>query len=256
MANSNQSTLATFQIIEAMASIGESARITELARMLDMPRARVYRYLQTLVSIGYAQQDPETERYKLTLKLFHLGQAVAESTELTALARPQMARLRTETECTVTFSLLEAQGMRVAEIVRVDSPVQIVTRPGSLLSFHASAQGKLALAFGDPENWDQVRAAKLQAFTDRTITDLATLEAQVAEVAKQGWATAPEETLRGVNALSAPIFDARARLVATLTIAASVQDISEPPSQKQIKAVVTAARRISENLGYTRGDVI
>lgn len=115
-----------------------------------MPKARVYRFLQTLVAIGYVAQDPDTERYRLTLKLYHLGQAIADGTELITVARPEMIRLRDVTGQTVTLSVLEERGMRVIDIVRMESPVQIVTKPGALLDFHASAQGKLALAFGRP----------------------------------------------------------------------------------------------------------
>ena len=69
--SANQSTQVAFQIIEVMAAAGETMRVTDLARQLGMPKARIYRFLQTLVAIGYVVQDAETERYRLTLKLFH-----------------------------------------------------------------------------------------------------------------------------------------------------------------------------------------
>ena len=136
--SANQSTQVAFQIIEVMAAAGETMRVTDLARQLGMPKARIYRFLQTLVAIGYVVQDAETERYRLTLKLFHLGQAIADGTQLITLARPELIRLRDVTGQTTTLSVLEEQGMRVIDIVRTDSPVQIVTKPGALLAFPAS----------------------------------------------------------------------------------------------------------------------
>lgn len=247
----NQSTQVAFQIIEVMAAGGESMRVTDLARQLGMPKARIYRFLQTLVAIGYVIQDPETERYRLTLKLFHLGQAIADGTQLITVARPELIRLRDLTGQTVTLSVLEEQGMRVIDIVRMESPVQIVTKPGALLDFHASAQGKLALAFGPARLWDVVRGAALHAYTGNTITDIAALEREVGEVRTRGWAVAPSEVLPGVNAVSAPILDANNTLVGSINIAGPVQTIRPKPDAAQITAVLGAGRTISVSLGCT-----
>jgi len=249
--SANQSTQVAFRIIEEMAPLGEGIRLTDLARRLEMPKPRIYRFLQTLVTIGYVEQDPQTERYSLTLKLFHLGQAIADGTQILTVARPVMIRLRDALHLTTTLSLLEPAGMRVVDIVRVETPVQIVTKPGALLHLHASAQGKLALAFGPPELWDLVRGAPLARLTDDTNTDLARLEAEVAEVRKRGWASAPGEVLPGVNALSAPICDATNTMIGSLNIVGSVQSILREPDISQIEALREAARSISINLGCT-----
>jgi DNA-binding IclR family transcriptional regulator len=219
-----------------------------------MPKPRVHRFLKTLLTLGYVQQDTATERYRLSLKLYHLGQALADHTILLSEARPQMVQLRDATKQTTTLSAVEAAGMRVLDIVRAQSPVEIVTRPGALLDFHASAQGKVALAFGAPDNWRVVRAGPLRKWTAFTNTSVAKLEAEVETVRSAGWAEAPEQTLAGVNALSAPVFDASARLVATITIAGPMAAIPSPPGADQIEAVTRAAMTISSNLGYAERD--
>ena len=247
----NQSTQVAFQIIEVMAAAGETMRVTDLARQLGMPKARIYRFLQTLVAIGYVVQDTETERYRLTLKLFHLGQAIADGTQLITVARPELIRLRDATGQTTTLSVLEEQGMRVIDIVRTDSPVQIVTKPGALLAFHASAQGKLALAFGPARLWEVVRAAPLEAVTADTKTDLAALEREIVQVRKQGWAVAPSELLPGVNAISAPILDAANQMIGSINIAGPVQTVRPKPDAAQLSAVRGAGRTISVSLGCT-----
>ncbi|GHF46303.1 IclR family transcriptional regulator [Seohaeicola zhoushanensis] len=235
----NQSTVAAFRILEEMATHAEPSRVTDLANALEMPRARIYRYLQTLVSLGYVRQDPVTERYRLTLKLFHLGQAIADATQLTSVARPIMAALRDAIGQTVTLSLPEPEGMRVMDIVRIETPVQIVTRPGALLPFRTSAQGKLALAFGRPELLAQVDVGELPE----------RLAQEVAKARETGWAVAPEEALPGVNAISAPIFDIEGRFAATITIVGSVQDIKPEPAEAFVAAVTRAAREITADLG-------
>ena len=244
----NQSTVAAFAILEEMAARGEPSRVTDLAKALGMPRARVYRYLHTLVSLGYVRQDPATERYRLTLKLFHLGQAIADGTQLTSAARPVMAALRDRIGQTVTLSIPEETGMRVIDIVRVETPVQIVTRPGAILPLHTSAQGKVALAWGGPGYRSALETA-LAALAPGDRPDPDWLEDQIAHARQAGWAVAPEETLRGVNAVAAPIFDIEGRFTATITIVGSVQDIKPEPAEVFVDAAIGAAREISAELG-------
>ncbi|MEP3435904.1 MAG: IclR family transcriptional regulator [Hoeflea sp.] len=247
----NHSAIAAFQIIEEMAPIPEAVRVTDLARRLGMPRAKVYRYLQTLCNIGYVRQDPVTERYRLTLKLFHVGQAIADGTQLTSTARPVMVQLRDKVGLTCTLSIPEDAGMRVVDIVRVDSPVQIVTKPGALLSFHASAQGKVALAFGNPDLLSAQLASDHAPLANGKAFDPDRLQAEILHASQTGWAVAPEETLSGLNAISSPIFDLENSFVATITIAGSMQDIPAEPSATLCAAVTQAARAISKDLGCT-----
>lgn len=244
----NQSTVAAFAILEEMAQHSEDSRVTDIAAKLDMPRARVFRYLQTLMHLGYVRQDPTTDRYRLTLKLFHLGQAIADGTQLTSVARPIMAALRDAVGQTVTLSIPETDGMRVIDIVRMETPVQIITKPGALLALHASAQGKIALAWGDPQY-----RARLEAMAADELAlqgrDMAWLDAEIAHARKTCWAVAPEEALPGVNAISAPIFDSTGQFVATITIAGSVLHITPTPPEHFIVSVLQAARDISGDLG-------
>lgn len=247
----NQSTQVAFILIEAMAAIGEPVALSELARRVGMPKPRVFRFLRTLLAMGYVLQDEATGRYRLSLKLFHLGQAIADQTMLLTEARPLMVQLRNATRQTTTLSVVEAEGMRIMDIVRADTPVQIVTRPGSVLDFHSSAQGRLALAYGPAERLDAALSKPLTAWTPATQTDPARLRGIVADVRKAGWADAPEQTLVGINALAAPIFDASNQMIATVTIAGPLNALTSPPDRALVDAVRRTGRTISTNLGCT-----
>ncbi|MCO5134249.1 MAG: IclR family transcriptional regulator [Phyllobacteriaceae bacterium] len=248
--SSNQSTQIAFAVIECMVEFGRPVALAELTRRLDIPKVRVFRFLRTLLAMGYVLQDADTEHYRLSYKLYHLGQALADSTDMLREARPVMTELRDKTGMTVSFGQIEESGMRVLDMVRSEHPVAIVTRPGALLDFHSSAQGKVALAFGDKKLWQQV-PEELRPWTSATNTDRAKLEAEVAKVLKQGWADAPGETLEGVSALSAPVRDMTGNLIATLTLAGPTNFLGSPPKDQYIAAICESAARISSNLGYT-----
>ncbi|MCK9554078.1 IclR family transcriptional regulator [Aquamicrobium sp.] len=243
----NQSTQIAFMVIEVMAEIGQPVGLSDLARRLGVSKVRAFRFLRTLLSLGYVLQDPETEKYRLSYKLYHLGQALADSTDILREARPVMVELRDATGFTVSFSQMEPGGMRILDMVRSEQPVVIVTRPGALLDFHASAQGKIALAFGGA----QLGEAPLRQWTAETLTDPVGIAVEVGAARKRGWAEAPNQTLAGVAAVSAPVFDMTAGFVATLTISAPTNTIGSPPDPAYVEALSAAARKISKNLGNT-----
>ncbi|MBJ6923235.1 helix-turn-helix domain-containing protein, partial [Vibrio cholerae] len=67
--------------------------ISDLAQRLMMSKSTVYRFLQTMKTMGYVSQEGETENYSLTLKLFELGAAALEYVDLVELADVEMRRI-------------------------------------------------------------------------------------------------------------------------------------------------------------------
>ena len=84
----------TLSVIEAMADYGDPIGVSELAKLVGANKPRIYRHLRTLVGRQYVIQDTETDKYQLTLRLFHLGQAIATGTSFLKEARRIMPLLR------------------------------------------------------------------------------------------------------------------------------------------------------------------
>ena len=61
--------LKVFAILQALSEHSEIG-ISELAVQLYMPKATVYRFLQTMNTLGYVRQEPSSERYGQAVKTF------------------------------------------------------------------------------------------------------------------------------------------------------------------------------------------
>ena len=248
--DSIQSVVTALNIIEHMAEAGGPIGVSDLARAVGRTKPRIYRHLRTLVDQGYVTQDPQTDQYQLTLAFFHIGQAVAEQASFLTEARRAMPALYDKVQQTITIGQVDADGVRVLDIIRHRSEIEITARPGAVFDLHASAQGKVALAFGPAALWNVVKAGPLRALTEKTNTSLKRLKDEVAQVKEQGWAVAPEEALIGINALSAPVFDGTGALAGTINIVGSVQFLEPEPAPHFIEAVVEAAQQVSARLGF------
>jgi IclR family transcriptional regulator, KDG regulon repressor len=240
----------TFAIVERLAKAHGPLGVSELAVSTSIGKARIYRHLRTLVGLGYVAQEALGERYVLTMKLCHLGQAIAEQSDFQEAARGCMPALRARVGQSVVIGQVEDAGVRVVEILRHHSKVEISSRPGTLFDFHCTAQGKLALAFGPARLWKRLQRTPLRKWTSATITDLERLRSEIDRVKRRGWAVAPGEILSGINALAAPIFDASGTLAGTIGILGSIQHVAPRPAPRLVSAVQVAARVASRRLGF------
>jgi IclR family transcriptional regulator, KDG regulon repressor len=245
-----EAVVTTLNIIEHMAQARGPIGVSELASAVGMPKPRIYRHLRTLLSRGYVTQQAESEKYGLTMRLSHIARAIADQSGIQVEMRGVMSALRERVRQSVVVGQIEDEGVRVLDILRQASAVEISSRPGTLFDFHCTAQGKVALAFGPPKLWKKVLRAPLRRWTEATLTDPARLKAEVDRVRKRGWAVAPGEVLSGINALAAPVFDAGGALVATIGVLGSTQHVAPRPAPALLAAVLAAAGDFSRRLGY------
>jgi DNA-binding IclR family transcriptional regulator len=242
----------SLRMLDHLASSRQPVGVTELATLFGSSKATVYRHLQTLVRHGYLRQDPATLRYEVGIKLFVLGERIRERFDVLAVARDEMGRLRDEVDQAVTLSALVQDQVVVLEVLQGRAIVNFATQPGTVLDLHASAHGKVALAFGPAALLDACTARTLKAWTPETICKRAELERAIEQVRVRGWAVAPNEVLQGVNGLAAPVFNHLGAYVGAVAAVGSVQHIAATPSKQQVKAVTGAAERISQRLGWRK----
>ena len=248
--NATATTDLSLRLLERLAMSREPIGISELAREFETSKTKVYRHLQTLARHAFVRQDGATRRYEAGIKLFMLGEHLRERFDILNAARGDMAQLRDATGHAVTLTTLVEDQVVVLELFHGHTIVEFGTRPGTVLDLHASAHGKVALAFGAPGLLERCVAKPLKAWTPQTICSRAALERAVAEVRKRGWATAANQVITGVNGLAAPVFNHNGHYAGAIAVAGSVQYITATPSPEQIRAVMTAAHGISKKMGW------
>src|SRR4051812_4618152 len=240
----------SLRLLERLASAREAIGVSELAREFAASKATVYRHLRALVQHGFVHQDAATARYSGGIKLFVLGERLRERFDILAVARDDLAHLRNETGQPATLTTLVEGQVVVLEVLQGTALVNFGTQPGTVLDLHASAHGKVALAFGPPALLQQCLAKPRKAWTSHTICSRTALERAIAQVRTRRWATAPNQVLEGVNGLAAPVFYHSGAYAGAVAIAGSIQYIPATPPPAQVKAVTKAAARISQKLGW------
>lgn len=224
--------------------------ITDLASATGLPKSTTHRLVTALVNEGLLVQDEDNHKYALSLRLTALGASILSSNIVRKSARPMLMTLRDETHESVHLAILE--GMEAVIIDTEDSYffVRAVNVPGQYLPAHAVSTGKVLLAY----QWDVrlreiLSHAKLQKYTEQTITDPHLLLEELNHVRALGYAISCGELEEGIDAVAAPIFDHLGTVVASVSIGGP----SERCRQKRdelIGAVTRAGQEISQALRY------
>lgn len=238
------------RILEHLSVQRSDTGVTAIATAIGVSKSRAHRHLRTLMEQDYVVQALGSDKYRVGSRLVTLGRVVAEHFDLASVARPVMRELRDLLGHPVVVSQIDLGGARVLATIMGKAPIEISVREGSVLSFHGSSQGKVALAWGDAAVRERVFGSRLEMHTPSTIVSPSALRTEIARIKARGWAASPNEVMAGVNALAAPLFDGSAACVGAVAIVDSIQYLEATPSEGQIQQVLEAAARISRALGY------
>ena len=215
-------------LLEELRDSEQSLGVNELARRIGVNASTASRLLATLESAGIVQREDTipTRPYRLGLALVTLADRVLSRLDLQAPrpADPRRARWSRTGE-TATLSLPGEREAITVDSVPSRSSVVSMARLGRPSIAHATAVGKVMLAFGGGR---LPRERDLVALTDRTITDRATLAAEIAAVREHGYGTVFGEREVDVNAIAAPVFDRAGALAAILGLQAPASRLEDP----------------------------
>jgi IclR family acetate operon transcriptional repressor len=232
-------------VLDALSDGAPELGTNEIARRTGINASTVSRLLATLARSGMVEHVAATGRYRLGLRLLQLGNAVRGRLDLRELARPHLHALARETGETATLSAPGERDAVTVDFVQSAASVQSVARLGRPSIGHATATGKVLLAFGRA----QLPPGTLKAFTPRTITDRRRLAAELERVRQRGYADAVGERELDLNAVAAPIFGPDDELVAIMGVQGPAPRFAGARVRAALDLLVARAEELSETLG-------
>jgi DNA-binding IclR family transcriptional regulator len=233
--------------------VDQEHRVGEMAAMLGVDKSVASRLAATLANRGFLERAPGSEAFRIGPEIGRLGVLnMGSSHNLVELARRPMENLAAETEETVNLARLEDS--KVVNIAQVNGAhlVGVGDWVGWKTEPHATANGKVLLAFVEDSTEDVSLRTPLESFTRQTITKVGDLRSELERVRAEGWAATLGELEEGFNGVAVPVSDAVGRCRASLSVSGPVYRM--PPARLPEVAVLCkkAAGEISVSLGKTR----
>jgi IclR family KDG regulon transcriptional repressor len=243
--------LKVFAILQSLSERNETG-ISELSVRLAMPKATVYRFLQTMKTLGYVRQEVDSERYGLSMRIFELGAKALQYPDLVEICKPHMQRLSESTGETVHLGMLIDS--EIIYVHKVDSRhmLGMYSRVGRRAPLHCTAIGKVLLAWEKPERRTEIlKGCDFKRFREKTITTREDFDVELERTLAQGFGQDREEFDDHIRCASIPIFDRMNQVVAGLSVSFPTFRYDTAREPELVAELRNASRDISRQLGCT-----
>lgn len=224
--------------------------VTEIAQALGLSKAVVHRTLTAFCKKGYGELDETTHRYRLGPQSMFLGLSYLEHLDVRAAAHEVLEDLVAETEATATLSMRVGWSRVYLDQVLPKQDVKMVVQLGKPFPLHTGASSKALLAFlPEAEREEYLSAHDLVQLTPHTITDVAQLRAELAQIQARGFAVSMGERDANAGSVAAPVFAHDGRLEAVISACGPVDSFRDK-ADEAAKVLVEKTTRLSERFGY------
>jgi len=224
--------------------------VTEVSRELEIHKSTAYRLLTTLRDRGLVEQDAATEKYRLGFGLVLLARAVSADLDILRCARPVCERLSEHTRETVTLAVLESDDAVIIHQTISRASALSVDWTGRHTPLHATAAGKIFLAYMPEDQLLRILEGPLERFTENTIVDQPSLKNHTKEIQATGYGYTVEELEIGLNAVGAPIRSADGAVVGAVGVSGPAFRLPSDSLPEIGELSKRAATEISRCLGF------
>jgi DNA-binding IclR family transcriptional regulator len=222
--------------------------LAAICRRTGLPLTTVHRLVHEL-ELGAALVRGADGDYEIGSKIWRLGTLASVHVELREVALPYMEDVYELGNDAVQVAVLDGLRCLVVDRIAGSRTISVLSKPGSRLPLHATGVGKVLLAFGGTELQDAVLGS-LDRYTDRTITDVATLRSQLTTIRSQGFAVTHEELAPGATSVAVPLRGKGGSVIAALGVVSSSDntEISRMVPVLQVTAAALSKKLVQSGL--------
>jgi DNA-binding IclR family transcriptional regulator len=230
------------QLLVRVVESSEPETVTELAETTGLPKSTASRLVAALERQGLVQRDGGRGSVRPGPVLVSFARRRLPDADLVGLSGPALDRLAEATGETVNLAVATTRG--VEQLAQRDSRHFLGSTNwiGRTVPYHASAVGKVFLAYGTAR-----APERLERLAPRTIVDREELERALGETLARGYATAVEELEPGLWAVAAPIHGT-SRVVAALSVSGPTIRLQDGLLEELGRLLIAEADAVSVHL--------
>jgi DNA-binding IclR family transcriptional regulator len=241
------------QILDCFGFDHQELSVSEIGFKTSLHRSTAHRILMALEYNDLIQQNPETGKYRLGIKLFKLGHQAASHLNLEEICRPFLTRIMNETKETVHLAVLDDDQVLYLDKVEGPHALRMPSRVGRRIPTYCTSLGKAMLSCLEDQKVRKIfRKHSLRPCTVNTVKTVDRLLMDLRMIRKRGYSVDNEEIEIGLRCVGAPIRDYTGAMVGAISVAAPSARLAMQKIPSVGKLVMAVAEEISEKLGYEK----
>lgn len=207
------------RIIQAFNRDRRQLTLSDIARLVDLPRASVRRTLHTLMHLGFA--ETEGRLFRLTPRVLTLARAYLLSNSITDILQPAVERMTAEVGEACSAAVLDGDDVIMIAHASPNRVINLSGQIGFRLPAVSSSLGRVLLAALDDRELDRLlRRIEPEKLTNATIVDRAKLRHAIRKARADGYSLVHQEVELGFHSISVPLRRLDGRVIASLNIGA------------------------------------
>lgn len=205
-------------VLKALRGTEDGGSARELATTTGLPRSTVQRLLTSLAETGMVSQHPGDQRYRIGPQALLIGLGYRHGLSLVNLAGRHMLRVRDTTGETVGLSVAMGDARVFVDEVQGLLPLRFASELGRQYPLWSGASGRVLMSDLEADEVDRILADR--SLSDALFSPLSLDEARqrLDQARQDGYAIAVSETIADVSSVAVPVWDARHRVAAALSI--------------------------------------
>lgn len=225
--------------------------LMELSEKVHLHKATTHRLVNSLLENGYIEKNPLTKQYKISLKLFQIGNRRVQNIDFLNVAKSMIRQLSLDLNQTVHLVVEDNE-----EVLYIDkhdpsgNENRLSSKIGKTAPMYVTAVGKAILATKSNE---EIRAiwnkADIQPFTKHTITSLDAFMMEIEKVRQKGYAIDNEENEYGVLCIGTVFSSYKDLAAGAISISIPATDADDEKKAIYIEKIIDTSNKISRLLG-------
>lgn len=237
-------------VLEMIASAPSKYRLIDLANKLEVNKSSMFSMLHTLESIGWIVKE-KGDTYTLGANLGTLSAAYFHQFDLLRSFHEEAAKMVARIHLTIQLGVLDKREVLYLAKEEIRAP-HVVSYPGMRIPAHATALGKIQLSgYADVELEQMYADYRFEKLTPYTVSNLAELQQQLAEMRRDGFAYDHEEAVLGFYCLAAPVYNYADQMIAAVSCSLTKADFEVKQALARGE-ILDLAGRLSRLAGHAK----
>lgn len=224
------------RLLRSLVDAQRPLALSDLAAAAEMLPAQAYTYMVSLVRLGLAKRSLTGETYEAGPLGLRLGLLYLEQSAVCRAALPRAQQLADKLDCCVALCLPTPRGPTIVRYLRGGASLHVNLHPGTVLDLQGTSSGRVYCTWMPPTVW-QGRTGKSAAFTRK-----------LREIRERGFELSVDSPSPGVSSICAPVCNADAQFLLSLTLIGSTGSIDVHPGGRTVRALLSGCKDVAQQI--------